>query len=129
MIDRLALDFSEDAPVRVTELAASSARDADGRDVGAELASDDNAYFVIPKGSRPATLEFAVPPETPGMTRPVFVKARGILRHVARLGRRADARRRRRWTTPGESLRFVLSQHPAVAKPRPRAHEPGPRTR
>ena len=128
MIDRLALDFSADAQVRVTEIAASSARDAAGRDIGEELASDDNAYFVIPKGSRPATLEFAVPPETPGTTRTVFVKARGYYDMLLDAEGEPTLDLQEMIDSPGESLRFLLRQHPAVAKPGPRAPEREART-
>ena len=129
MIDRLALDFSEDETVRVTEIAAVSASDASGRNIGAELALDDNSFFVIPKGSRPATLEFAVPPEAPGMARAVFLKARGYYDILLDSDGEPTLDVDRMMETPGESLRYLLSRHPALAKPGPRAPEHGPRAR
>ncbi len=124
MIDRLALDFSDDVPVRVTEVAAAEARDGSGRAIGPELAAADALRLVLPKGSRPAALVFPVPPETPGTARSVFVKARGyydILPDAAAgpaLGLSAML------ASPAESLRFFLRQHPDVAKPGPRAARP-----
>jgi len=129
MIDRLAVDFSEDETVRVTEIAAVSASDASGRNIGAELEADDNSFFVIPKGSRPATLEFAVPPEAPGMARAVFLKARGYYDILLDSDGEPTLDVDGMMETPGESLRYLLSRHPALAKPGPRAPEPGPRAR
>jgi hypothetical protein len=119
MIDRLALDFSEDATVRVTELAAGPARDAAGRDIGAELASDDGAYFVIPRGIGPATLEFAVPAQAPGTARTLFVKAAGYydLMLDGEGERTLDLDELMR--SPGETIRLALRSHPAISRPSP----------
>ncbi len=128
MIDRLALDFSEDAAVRVTEIAAESAHDAAGRDIRGDLASDDNLYFVIPKGSRPATLEFGVPSDSLGTVRSVFLKTRGYYDILLDAGGEPTLDLQEMIDSPGESLRYLLRQHPAVAKPGPRAQEPRLRT-
>ena len=120
MIDRLALDFSEDAPVRVTELAAGSARDAAGRNVGAELASDDGAYFVIPKGAGPATLEFAVPTQAPGSARSFFVKAAGYYDLMLNGDGERTLDLDEVMNKPGETIRLALRVHPAISRPSPR---------
>jgi hypothetical protein len=120
MIDRLALDFSEDAPVRVTELAAGSARDAAGRNVGAELASDDGAYFVIPKGAGPATLEFAVPTQAPGSARSFFVKAAGYYDLMLNGDGERTLDLDEVMNNSGETIRLALRTHPALSRPSPR---------
>ena len=122
MIDRLALDFSVDVPIRVNELAAVSARDGAGRDVGEELASDDNAYFVIPKDSGPATMEFAVPPGSSGMSRSIFIKARGYYDVLLDANGEPGFDVDEMINTPGESLRFLLKSHPALSRPTPTVH-------
>lgn len=123
MIDRLALDFSDDVPVRVTEVAAEAARDGSGRDAGLELAADDALRLVLPKGSRPAALEFPVPPETPGAVRTVFVKARGYYDILLDAGGEPTLDLEAMMAAPGASLRFVLRQHPVLVKPGPRGAE------
>jgi hypothetical protein len=120
MIDRLALDFSEDAPVRVTELAAGSASDSAGRNVGAELASDDGAYFVIPKGAGPATLEFAVPTQAPGSARSFFVKAAGYYDLMLNGDGERTLDLDEVMNNPGETIRLALRTHPALSRPSPR---------
>ncbi len=115
MIDHLSLDFSEDVTVRVTELSADTALDDAGRDIGGHLAADDNSYFVIPKDSRPATLEFAAPPSIPGLARTVFVKARGYYDLLLKTEGEPTLDLDKMIDTPGESIRFALRQHPAVS--------------
>lgn len=120
MIDRLAMDFSDDVPVRATEVAAVAARDGSGREVGLELAADDDHRLVLPKRARPAALEFPVPPEAPGTVRTVFVKARGYYDILLDSRGEPTLDLEAMLAAPGESLRFVLRQHPALAKPGPR---------
>ncbi len=119
MIDRLALDFSQDAPVRVTELTARAALAADGRDVGAELAFDDGAYFVIPKGAGPAALEFAVPAQAPGSARTFFVKAAGYYDLMLNGDGERTLDLDELMNRPGETIRLALRAHPAVNRPAP----------
>ncbi|MBM3312307.1 MAG: hypothetical protein FJY80_12465 [Candidatus Aminicenantes bacterium] len=120
MIDRLALDYSEDVPVAVTEVGAVSARDESGRDMTGPLAFDDGDYFVIPKGAGPTALEFDAPPPppppAPGSARTVFVKATG--HYVFMLNgegeRTLDLDEVMR--TPGETIRLALRAHPAIRR-------------
>lgn len=118
MIDRVALDFSEDIPVTVTELEAVSARDEAGRDIGGLLAAADEEYFVIPKGAGPAAIEFAAPPPpAPDSGRTIFVKAAGyydlMLNGEGERTLDLDEVMRR----PGESIRIALRSHPSISRP------------
>jgi hypothetical protein len=122
MIDRLALDFTEDAPVRVTELAAVSARDAAGRDISTELASDDGNYFVIPKGAGPAALEFAALAPAPGSARAFFVKAGGYYDLMLNGEGEPTLDFDKTLSSPGETIRLALRTHPAINRPSPRLH-------
>lgn len=128
MIDHLGLDFSDGAPVQVAELEPVAAKDSGGRDVRAELASRDGRYYDLPSAGHFADVEFAVPPQDPSLDRAFFIKATGF--YDVRVEAAGEPRRDVLETldVPGESLRFLLRQHPAVAKPGPRAHEPGMRT-
>ena len=115
MIDYLALDFSEDAPVRVTELAPVSAVDRSGRSVSAELASADGNYQVLTaKGDR-AEIVFVAPSQDPSLARAVFVKARGYYDVPAETLSEPNIDVMRTFDVPGESLRYVLMRHPAIA--------------
>ena len=115
MIDYLALDFSEDAPVRVTELAPVSAVDRSGRSVSAELASADGNYQVLTaKGDR-AEIVFVAPSQDPSLARAVFVKARGYYDVPAETLSEPNIDVMRTFDVPGESLRYVLMHHPAIA--------------
>ena len=63
------------------------------------------------------------PPLDPALSRSLFIKATGY--YDVRVDASGEPRRDVLATidVPGESLRYLLRQHPAVAKPGPRAPE------
>jgi len=77
MINHLAVDYTEDLPVTVTEIEAIKAIDHKGQDIRETLALEDNSYLVMPKIGDSAELIFRSPPQSYGMDRSVFVKASG----------------------------------------------------
>jgi len=115
MIDYLALDFSDDAPVRVTEVAPVSAVDGNGREVGAELAAADGRYHVLKGGGSRTEIVFLAPPQDPALARTVFVKARGYYDVTADTQREPEPGIVGKFDKPGESLRYVLMRHPVIA--------------
>jgi len=128
MIDHLGLDFSEDVPLRVVELPPASAKDSGGRDVRDDLAARDGLYYDLPEAGHYSEIEFAAPPLDPALSRSLFIKTTGYYDiHINAVGEpKKDVLAT--IDIPGESLRYLLRQHPAVAKPGLRAPEPGMRT-
>jgi len=128
MIDHLGLDFSEDVPLRVVELPPASAKDSGGWDVRDDLAARDGLYYDLPEAGHYSEIEFAAPPLDPALSRSLFIKTTGYYDiHINAVGEpKKDVLAT--IDIPGESLRYLLRQHPAVAKPGLRAPEPGMRT-
>ncbi len=80
MVNYLGVDYGEDQPVHITEIAAESAVDHTGRDVRAELSATDSTYHVSPNPGERTELVFAAPPLREGLERTVLVKAAGFYR-------------------------------------------------
>jgi hypothetical protein len=110
-LDHLAVDYSEDLPVFTTEIEAARAVDRPGNDVRRILAANDDAYLVMPKIGDSADLEFAAPPERPGMSRSVVLKAGGFYRiHIQSQGEpQADLIDRLNYQ-PGYTIRYALEK-------------------
>jgi hypothetical protein len=77
MINRIAIDYSPDEPVQVTELAAIQGNDSREQDVLGALSRTDGRYLVMPEIGDEALLMFAAPPLKKGMRRTVLLKASG----------------------------------------------------
>ena len=85
-IDRVALDFTPDAPLAVADLALLSARDRQGRDVRALVDSVDHRYYTMTPGDA-AELQFRVPPLPAGVERAFLVRSNGWYRiHAPSIG-------------------------------------------
>jgi hypothetical protein len=77
MVNSLAVDYGEDTPITLTELAAETAVDQAGRDVLRELASTDSFYLASPNRGEWTELVFTAPPLKAGLERTVLVKVSG----------------------------------------------------
>ena len=86
LIDAAGLDFSDEAPLEVKEVAPSSAVDRTGRDVRKPLAEIDGLEYVTTRGDA-ADLVFAVPATAPGRARSYLLASSGWYRiHTAETG-------------------------------------------
>lgn len=77
MINWLAVDYSEDQPLIVNEVAPLDAHDALGQDVRDLLALEDGRYLAMPRTGDKARVVFLSPPRKEGSQRSVFIKAGG----------------------------------------------------
>jgi hypothetical protein len=77
MINSLGVDYSEDQPVLVNEVAPLEAHDALGRDVRDLLTLEDGEYLVMPRTGDMARVSFLSPPQKAGTVRSIFIKAGG----------------------------------------------------
>lgn len=112
MVNSLAVDYAEDLPVRVTELAAGRAVDHTGRDVRAELAATDGLYHVSPNPGERTELEFAAPPVPEGLERTVLVKASGYYKaHLDTAGAPQAALIARVIGEPGFAARYSFRKY------------------
>ncbi len=76
-INYLAVDYSEDLPIKVTEIKAIKATDNKGQDVGEVLVENDDNYLKMPNIGDSAELIFQSPTRSLGMDRTVILKAGG----------------------------------------------------
>jgi hypothetical protein len=105
------LAWEEDA-VRVTRLAARSARDQKGADVASLLAADDDATLDFPTTKNRATLVFDAPPPAPGKRRTVFAETRGWYElNMHRSGPPDVAAIERMTREPGYGVRRALREY------------------
>lgn len=112
MINSLAVDYGEEAPLRVTELAAERAVDQAGRDVRTNLVATDGAYLESPNPGERTELVFAAPPAAEGLERTVFVKASGYYRiHIDALGEPQTELVERLLGEPGFAARYSLREY------------------
>jgi hypothetical protein len=79
LVDRVALDFSDDAAMTAQPLTLTSARFADGRDVRALLDTLDGRYLTLETGDA-AELAFAAPPVPAGRARSYLLRSTGWYR-------------------------------------------------
>lgn len=79
-LNSFAIAYDTAATVHVRQVEASTARTHDGRDILRELAATDDRYYAMPTKRDYAYVTFVTPPPVPGMTRSVFVHARGYYR-------------------------------------------------
>jgi hypothetical protein len=80
MVNALSVDYADDAPVRITELAAATAVDRNGRNVAAALESNDGVYLENPSAEDRTAIVFAALPLEKGLERTVLLKAAGYYR-------------------------------------------------
>jgi hypothetical protein len=76
-IDFLAVDYSDDMEVDVTEIAPASAGARKNPAIDELLASLDDRYFVMPRTGDSVELVFPAPAGKPGLGRSILLKASG----------------------------------------------------
>ena len=77
IINHIAVDYTEDLPITVTEIGVVETGDYKEQEVRETLTLEDNNYLVMPDIGDRAALTFRSPPQSYGMDRSVFVKASG----------------------------------------------------
>ena len=79
LIDRVAIDYSDEPAFSVRELQVKTANDATGRDVRPLLTAADGEHYVLEPGDY-AELEFRVPPVPDGLARSYVLSSSGWYR-------------------------------------------------
>lgn len=110
-LDYLAVDYSEDLPVTITELSAVEAYDHEGEDVRRLLAKNDDKYLVMPDIGDSIDLVFTAPPGKKGMQRSVVLKAGGYYKvHLKPGGEYQSTLIDRLNNEPGFTIRYALEK-------------------
>ncbi len=110
--DYIAVDYTEDLPVRVTEIAPFRAVDHEGRDVLSLVSGNDDSYLVLPEIGDSAELVFEAPPRIPDTSRAVLLKATGYYRlHLDPEGEPMVDLIERINDEPGFTARYALEQY------------------
>jgi hypothetical protein len=116
MLNALAVDYSQDLPVRAVELAAATAIDQSGRDVRAKLAAVDNDDLVgAARGDR-TELTFRAPALGDGLERTILMKATGY--YDIHLDATAEPQREivdKIANEPGFAAQFALKEYLKLA--------------
>ncbi len=119
-LDRVALDATAQGKLTVHRLTPSSARDHDGRDQTAALATADGHRLAQPTSGQWVELRYAVPVAAAGTTRSFVLHSRGYYEHVRDYHGLPNLRTLRRLRAPGEFSRFSRERYRQFA-PRPAA--------
>ena len=106
-INHIALDYSEDIPLDITEISASRAIDQTGNDVKALLATSDRQYHRMPNTGDEVELAFPVPELKPGTQRTLILRASGYYDiHLGAVGPKQEQLLDKIHNEPGFALKF-----------------------
>lgn len=112
MFDHVAVDYTDDPPIRTTVLDAQRAVDQDQRDVTELLAAIDDRYLVMPKIGDSAELVFTAPPLNSESKRSVLLKATGFYDiHLDATGEPQPEILERLRSEPGFTVQFALKEY------------------
>jgi hypothetical protein len=112
-IDYLAVDYSADIPLSVTEVEPIAGAGRENRDAAVHLRATDGSYLVMPEGSDPVVVTFGAPPRPSGTERTVILKASGyydVRVETAGVRPRTDILRRFA-VEPGSTIRFAMEEY------------------
>jgi hypothetical protein len=111
-IDSIAVDYTEDQPLQVTEVAPSRAMSSRGQDVREALSLADNNFFIMPNREEFAELSYDSPPRLQGTKRTVLVKATGYYDvHLKSEGKKRAEVLGRIDSEPGFTLQFAYQTY------------------
>lgn len=109
-IDRVAIDYSAEREMAVTQLQASRASFENGRDVRSDLVARDAQSLALEPGDS-AVLEFQAPPVTPGKVRTYLLRSTGWYHiHTPDTGAPALALLERMRTEPYAGSRYSVAR-------------------
>ena len=112
MVNYLAVDYTEDRPVQVTEVEAAKAVDGPGRDVRELLAAADGRYVVMPNIGDAAEIIYTAPPPNPNLERTFFIKAGGYYDiHLEAKGPCQNELLHRFLVEPGSAVQYAFKQY------------------
>lgn len=111
-INHLAVDYTADLPVDVTEITPIEAIDDKNQDVLDILAFEDNDYLVMPEIGDSTKVTFLAVPEKPGMDRSYILKASGFYDiHLEAQGESRMDILTQFLTEPGYTVQYSLEKY------------------
>lgn len=105
-LDYAAIDFTEDIPVKVEKVTASSALNEQGKNVGRLLGQDDRRYYKQPSPGDHVILDFASPPDQPGKATSVLLHTKGYYEHVRNYTDQPDREKLEAFRLPGRMSQY-----------------------
>lgn len=111
-LDSVAVDYTEDLPLQVSEMAPLRAVSSKGEDVREALSLADNNFFIMPEPGEFAELSYDSPPKLNGTERTVIVKATGYYDiHLKPEGKKQAQILERIESEPGFTLQFAHQEY------------------
>jgi hypothetical protein len=115
MIDSLAVDYTEDVPVQVTEVGPARAVDGLGKDVRDLLADEDGRYLVMPDKGDKAEVTFKTPRSEGSLARSFVVKVGGYYdMHLEAKGPCQTELLRSFLLKPGSAVQYAFKRYLAA---------------
>jgi hypothetical protein len=81
-IDYAAMDFTENIPVKVSQISSTSAIDERGNDVSSLIAATDNKYLIQPEIGNVASIQYSAYAPLDGNSQSVFLHSRGYYEYI-----------------------------------------------
>ncbi len=111
-LDRVAVDYTEDPPLYVTDVAPLLAVSSKGQDVREALSLADNKFFIMPNPGEFAELGYDSPPRLDGFERTVILKATGYYDiHLKPEGKKQREVLERIDSEPNFTLQFAYQEY------------------